>query len=70
MSRDPPVFYAEIDQTQYWDDNTVKPKTDYEFDQMQVLSEQASRFYVLKNLKEKNSVLFVIFLSSVWNGWI
>ncbi|HIF61178.1 MAG TPA: hypothetical protein EYQ26_17105 [Rhodospirillales bacterium] len=32
-SRDPPVFYAEIDQTQYWDDNTVKPITDDEFDQ-------------------------------------
>ena len=31
-SRDPPVFYAEMDQTQYWD-NTVKPITDYEFDQ-------------------------------------
>jgi len=37
---------------------------------MQVLSEQASRFYVLKNLKEKNSELFIIFFSIVLVGWI
>ncbi|MEO1886304.1 MAG: transposase [Methyloprofundus sp.] len=32
-SRDPPVFYAEIDQTQSWDDHAAKAITEYEFDQ-------------------------------------
>jgi len=32
-ARDPPIFCAEIDQTQYWDDHAAKPITEYEFDQ-------------------------------------
>ncbi len=32
-ARDPPVFCAEIDQAQYWDDHAAKPITEYEFDQ-------------------------------------
>ncbi len=32
-ARDPPIFCEEIDQTQYWDDHTVNPTVEYEFDQ-------------------------------------
>ena len=32
-ARDPPIYCAEIDQTQYWDDNAVNPTAEYEFDQ-------------------------------------
>ena len=32
-ARDLPIFCAEIDQTQYWDDNAVNPTAEYEFDQ-------------------------------------
>ncbi len=32
-ARDPPIFCAEIDQTQYWDDHAAKSITEYEFDQ-------------------------------------
>lgn len=32
-ARDPPIFCAEIDQTQYGDDNAVNPTAEYEFDQ-------------------------------------
>ena len=33
QTRDPPIFCAEIDQTQYWDDKTVNTIAEYEFDQ-------------------------------------
>jgi len=46
-ARDPPIYCAEIDQTQYWDDNAANLPNRLN---RHVLPEHATDFYVLQNL--------------------